>query len=33
MDFVRDKHIYINRIEVLLEFMERALHIKEEDEE
>jgi hypothetical protein len=29
MDFVKDNHTYINRIETLLTFMERALNIKE----
>jgi hypothetical protein len=30
MDFVRDNHTYINRIETLLTFMKKALNIKEE---
>ncbi len=29
MDFVRDNHTYINRIETLLEFMKKALNIEE----
>ncbi len=33
MDFVRNNHTYINRIETLLMFMKKALHIKEEYEE
>jgi hypothetical protein len=32
MDFVRDNHTYINRIETLLTFMKKALNIKENDE-
>lgn len=32
MDFVRDNHTYINRIETLLLFMKKALDIKEENE-
>lgn len=31
MDFVRDNHTYINRIQTLITFMKKALHIKEED--
>lgn len=31
MDFVKDKHTYINRIETLLAFMEKALTIKENE--
>jgi len=31
MDFVRDNHTYINRIQTLITFMKQALHIKEED--
>ncbi|HJZ24262.1 MAG TPA: hypothetical protein VJ201_07440 [Candidatus Babeliales bacterium] len=32
MDFVKNNHTYINRIEMLLTFMQRALNIKEENE-
>jgi hypothetical protein len=32
MNFVRDNHTYINRIETLLTFMKKALNIKEDDE-
>lgn len=32
MDFVRDNHTYINRIEMLLQFMKRALTIKDNNE-
>jgi len=32
MDFVKNKHTYINRIETLLKFMKEALNIKEENE-
>lgn len=32
MDFVKNNHTYINRIETLLTFMEKALNIKEENE-
>lgn len=32
MDFVKDNHTYINRIEMLLTFMKKALNIKEEHE-
>ncbi len=32
MDFVKDNHTYINRIETLLMFMKKALMIKEENE-
>lgn len=32
MDFVKNNHTYINRIEVLLTFMRKSLHIKEENE-
>ena len=32
MDFVKDNHTYVNRIDTLLQFMKRALTIKENDE-
>ena len=32
MDFVKNNHTYINRIDTLLQFMKRALTIKENDE-
>jgi hypothetical protein len=32
MDYVKNKHTYVNRIETLLQFMKRALDIKENNE-
>jgi hypothetical protein len=32
MDFVRDNHTYINRIETLLNFMEKALNLEKKNE-
>ena len=32
MDFVKNNHTYINRIETLLNFMEKALNIKKKNE-
>ena len=32
MDFIKNNHTYINRIDTLLTFMKQALNIKENDE-
>jgi len=32
MDFVKNNHTYINRIETLLSFMQKALKIKDDNE-